>query len=149
MSTDQHGVPENCLDPACGRPMAPQQPTAQQPIAVLPPGHVRHQGRGLCARCHRRHRHAGTLLDFPRIIRSYDDTLEEWDVLRAQEKRTRVEAAARLGMSVTALDKAIEWGLANGDPRAVWAPKSRTVQALQAARKAVEDRRRGWPRVLA
>lgn len=129
-----------CRDPHCGRPMVSQRPRVE-----VPDGFVVHQGRGLCTLCHFRHGRDGTRLDFPRSTVSWDDTLTDWDTLRRQGA-TRVEAAARIGVSAAALDKVIERGLDRGDPRAVWAPRSRHHNSIRAARQAVAENRRGWTR---
>ena len=129
-----------CRD--CGIPLI-----SEGPAAAAPDGFAVHQGRGLCQIDYFRHDRAGTLLDFPRLTMSHDDTLTDWDMLR-RDRKTRVEAAKIMGITVAALDKAIERGVKAGDPRAVWAPKSSQPYAMAWAYRAVEQRRRGWPRVL-
>lgn len=113
----------------------------------IPHGHRRHQGRGLCRGCYDAHEWAGTLDVFGRTTLCSDDVLEDWDTLR-RSGRTRTEAAKAIGITVDALDKAIERGIHMGDERAVWAPKSRHPGAIDAADRAVAKGRKGWPRVL-
>lgn len=73
---------------------------------------LRHLGRGLCQKCHRRlYRRAarGTsdeLLDYERVSRSALDVIEDWESLAAQGY-TRKQAATRIGMTPAALNQAI------------------------------------------
>lgn len=64
----------------------------------------RHLGRGLCTSCYGLHRRQGTLDRFERSIRAREDVFEEWLMLKASGA-TRAEAAQRMGMTVTALDR--------------------------------------------
>lgn len=78
----------------------------------------RNAGRGLCAHCHQGALRAGTLCDYERLTRSRADVLDDWTVLRGQGV-TRLQAAARLGMSFPAFERALFRARAAGDERAV------------------------------
>jgi hypothetical protein len=91
-----HAWPRPCADPECG-------------VELLGPRSVpylqRHEGRGLCARCHRRHSAAGTLDLFPVRWRS-EDLVTDAEIVRAREALTWAQVAERLGVSFAALDQA-------------------------------------------
>lgn len=67
---------------------------------------ARIHGRGLCSHCYDQHRADGTLIDYERVHRPREEVLEEWSQL-AQRGYNKREAAARMGMSFEALDRAI------------------------------------------
>ena len=77
-----------------------------------------HIGRGLCSNCHDRHRRNGTLDEFPRATWSRDDLMTEWDLLRRCGVPRR-DAAARIGVTWEAFDRAFWRARAAGDPRAI------------------------------
>lgn len=78
----------NCLD--CGLPLRSRART-----------------RGLCEHpCYDRRYRAGTHIDAPSRYRTRADTLNDWAVLR-RAGLSRAEAAARMGMSHSALNKAL------------------------------------------
>lgn len=89
-----------CRDAACGVPMSPGS------VRPTPPGTRRHAGRGLCSRCYHRHTVAGTLPTFPVHTHRREDLYEDWTELQALGLNLR-EAAARLRVSVDALEQAI------------------------------------------
>lgn len=96
-----------CLD--CGR-------TTVNRYLELPAA-VTASGRGLCRRCYSRHERRGTLVDFPRTTRSRDELLDDWVLLREQGLDRRA-AAARMGMTYSAFDRALVRARSKGDPRA-------------------------------
>lgn len=69
---------------------------------------VKHGARGLCTACHARCTQDGTLDDYPLTHRRRSDVIEDWEFLRDNLGLDRSAAAARLGMTRGALDKAIE-----------------------------------------
>lgn len=71
------------------------------------PGTRAHHSRGLCNVCDIRHRSRGTLDDYPRTNRRTADVVEDWRELQAQGYSRR-DAAARIGITLAALEKAIE-----------------------------------------
>lgn len=137
--------PESCVFPDCGKPAAQRlfcrthydwlwrrdlhdvvvyvcpcgRPMVRHDVAP-PPGACRHEGRGLCARCYRKAQQDGSLVDRPRLLRHRDEVLEDWPRLRA-EGYTKRQAAERLGMSFSALDRMLSRARSAGDPRAVTA----------------------------
>lgn len=76
-----------------------------------------HAGRGLCARCYHRVRHLGQLADYPTLVRSRDDLLEDYVVLRDEGLSWRA-CAQRLGMRYPSFETAMCRARAAGDPRA-------------------------------
>lgn len=72
--------------------------------------------RGLCNTCYHRNRYHGTLIDFERTTHAADELLDEWTLLRDDGYGYR-NAAARLGVTVAALDKALCRAKRRGDPR--------------------------------
>jgi hypothetical protein len=72
------------------------------------PGSRRHYARGLCSTCGPRERRAGTLVDWPRLIRLGVDVLEDLEVWRARlpDEPLRV-IAQQMGMSYAALDQVL------------------------------------------
>jgi transposase-like protein len=81
----------------------------------------RHSGRGLCNACV----HALTpdqLIDYERTTRSRDEVLADYDPLRRQGYPRR-DIAARIGISLDALDRCLHRARHAGDPRAVLGPR--------------------------
>lgn len=103
---------------ACRAPVFPRPNGAR--VTDLPPGARFHAGRGLCTRCHPAAHRAGTLIDFARHTLSRDELLDDWVLLR-DEGLTYTQAAARIGMPVAALKRALNRARADGDPRAEYA----------------------------
>jgi hypothetical protein len=67
-----------------------------------------HGARGLCSRCARRHQRAGTITDWPLLIRPAADVLDDIAVLRARmPDATWAELAQQIGMSKVALVRAV------------------------------------------
>jgi len=93
----------HCAGP-CGRPLGRRSDPAR--------GIARHDGRGLCTNCHRNEE---VRLDHPRVMRCADEVLDDWDVMR-RGGVTRLEAAARLGITEGALHRLLERH--RDDPRA-------------------------------
>ena len=124
-----------CLWSTCRRPL-----WSRHDVGPIPPGAVRHAGRGLCTHHYDRAAELDILPDFPRLTRSYDDTLDDWDLLR-RGGATRTEGAEKIGITVKALDKAIDRGRAAGDPRAVSAPLTRSPVAVALHEFAARRRR--------
>ena len=91
----------------CGRPMGGK--------SNLPPGHVRHDARGLCVVCYARRRRNGTINRYPRsnrpastipITPAMAAVIEDIEWLVAQ--RTRMSMAAqRVGKKPFALERAL------------------------------------------
>lgn len=109
-----------------------------------------HAGRSLCVAHHHAATLADTLADYPRLTRSSDEVMVEWEILRTSGVTTRTEAARRIGMSIDAFDRALLRARAAGDPRAVWAPRSDHPVAVLLAERAAQrhklppaDRRAG------
>jgi hypothetical protein len=80
---------------------------------------VLHGARGLCEVCVRQAKANNTYDDFEPRRRTNDEVLAEWDLLRTEGVIDLGVAAARMGMTRKALDKAIYRGARRGDPRAV------------------------------
>lgn len=74
------------------------------------------RGRGLCPACYSRHKRRGTLADFPRVNWAADELLNEWVLLR-DDRCSVTDAAARLGVTFAALDRALCRAVARGDSR--------------------------------
>lgn len=62
--------------------------------------------RRLCPTCWVRIRNTDELADYPRVTRTSDEVIEEWQVLSAYGMSKR-EVAARLGMTYAAFDRAL------------------------------------------
>lgn len=62
--------------------------------------------RGLCPPCYKHHRLAGTLDQFPRVLKRRSEVAEDWEFLQGQGYTYR-QAADRLGMSYDAFCTAI------------------------------------------
>lgn len=82
-------------------------------------GIIRKGGHGLCNRCYRRARTAGTVEP---TVRRRDEVLDEWAMLRDTGTTDLREAAERMGMTWTALDMALYRARKDGDPRASLVP---------------------------
>ncbi|SFW50292.1 sigma-70 family RNA polymerase sigma factor [Amycolatopsis australiensis] len=85
----------------CRRPLAGQRDT------VVPPGMVRHCGRGLCTGCHSYVLRHGDLADYERTTRSLDDTIADYRVLR-QRGLDHAEIAHQLGVKPASLQRQLE-----------------------------------------
>jgi hypothetical protein len=101
----QHDRPGSCR--RCGYHMHPPQAGGRY-----------HRGRQLCNFCHPAAARNGELVDFERQTRVRDEVMADWELLRSQGF-TRRQAAARLGMTVKAFEKAHERARRAGDPRAL------------------------------
>lgn len=77
------------------------------------PGVPVHSRRGLCEGCEVAARRDGTLLDHPALVRTRAEVLEDYELLRT-DGATRRQAAARMGMTVDALDRALQRARAAG-----------------------------------
>jgi len=77
-----------------------------------------HRGRGLCNFCHEGARRRGELVDHERLNRTRDEFLDEWQTL-CSEGHTLRQIAERLGMTVAAVDQALNRARTAGDRRAV------------------------------
>lgn len=64
------------------------------------------KGRGLIERCYNRMQWHGDLADYPRRTRRIEDVLDDYKLLR-QDGYTLAQMAARIGMSRTALERAL------------------------------------------
>lgn len=89
-----------------------------QPTYPRPAGLRFIEGRGLCDLCYpRAHRH-GVLVDYERTKRTRDEVMDYWELLRSEGYSKR-QAAARIGMSLEAFDRAFHRARRAGDPRAL------------------------------
>ncbi|PXY33587.1 hypothetical protein BAY59_10930 [Prauserella coralliicola] len=70
------------------------------------PTRDRKYGRGLCGGCYNREYKAGRITEHPRSTRPAADVVEDWEFLRGQGY-TKREAAERIGMRLTAFNRAI------------------------------------------
>lgn len=78
------------------------------------------QGRGLCSVCYAKARRSDALLDVPRRLRSRDEVAEEWQHMGGPVGGVTLgEFAAQMGMSVRAVELALQRARAAGDERAV------------------------------
>lgn len=91
---------------------------ARGAAAEVPRGWRRHRGRGLCWPCYDRARKTGDLIDHGRVSRTRDEVLDDVALLREQGITRHVDVAARIGISVGALEKHLMRGRRAGDPRA-------------------------------
>jgi hypothetical protein len=67
---------------------------------------LKHEGRGLCRVCYNHAKWSGVLVNYPRSTRSRDDLCADLELL-TREGYSRTQIADRLGMSRSALDRAI------------------------------------------
>jgi len=68
----------------------------------------RRWARGLCGTCRNRHAALGTLHLYPTKLRRSADTAEDYAILRRRDpSMSRAEIAARLGMTLVAMDRAL------------------------------------------
>jgi hypothetical protein len=104
----------------CGRPLIRSR------RAPIPPGHGRHAAHGRCTACRAHTDRGAVVADYPRRTWRRDDLLEEWAMLRSSGS-TRDEAADRLGMTLTAFDRALQRARAAGDERAVPGQRTRAI----------------------
>jgi len=112
----------HCRDSVCGVPLV------SAGAGAAPPGMRRHTGRGLCSRCHYRHRRDGTLEDFPPLTWTREELYAEWAVLRDGGTDART-AADRIGVSFAALEKAIH-RTERGDVPPVTRPPRRSAAEI-------------------
>lgn len=77
--------------------------------------------RGLCDSCFGKARYYGTLADWPRVTRSRDELLEDYQLLRS-DGLSREVIAARLGMHYDSLMRALVRAARAGDTRSDWTP---------------------------
>ena len=85
--------------------------------SVPQPGQREHRGRGLCVNCYQYARHHGELVDYSPQLRSRDDLLDDYVLLRSEGLNWR-QCAERLGMSYPTFERAMFRARADGDPRA-------------------------------
>lgn len=97
----------------CGRMVLPHSKATRNGVSY---GELM-QGRGLCTRCYRNVEYHGQLLEYPRLTRSRDELLEDYEVLRSQGYNWR-ECATILGMKYASFERAMERARAAGDVRA-------------------------------
>lgn len=72
--------------------------------------------RGLCRACHSRSARRGTLADFPSLLRSRAEVIEEYVHLK-RDGFSRAQIAERLEMSKDALEMHLRRAARAGDPR--------------------------------
>ncbi|GAA2798456.1 hypothetical protein [Saccharopolyspora taberi] len=94
----------------CGQPMVMSR--------QAPPGVRRHKSRRLCTSCYPRVLERGELECYPRLRRSSDNVLEEYQHLHEQGIRSRAVLASRLGLSPGALSTLLWRARRAGDERA-------------------------------
>ncbi|MDN5933184.1 MAG: hypothetical protein L0I24_19315 [Pseudonocardia sp.] len=97
-------------------------------VAVLPRGRRFLDGRGLCTVCLQAARKIGGHVDYPRRTRTRDELLDDWALVR-DEGSTYAQFAQRLGMSTSAVLRALTRARAAGDPRARYALNRRSTGA--------------------
>lgn len=105
-------VPEHCR--RCDHPMLTRAGKNHRGAAER--GVREHEGRGLCSRCYcaLRERRPEALLDYPRIVRTRDELLDDYRILRAQGL-TQAEIAIKLDMRLATLTRALERARAAGE----------------------------------
>lgn len=91
----------------CADPMTPE--------GVRVDGIRVHGCRRLCERCVTRSEKDDTLLDYPRITRTNAEVVADYELLRTARMGRR-EAAAQMGMTFDALDRALLRARAAGVP---------------------------------
>lgn len=115
--------PDHCVNPACGVGLVSKNRWKQ---GVRPEGVRPHGGRGYCAACYRRlgrygtTEHQGYVAPKRRagiIHRPLEEVLEDYLLIRDDVQNIR-EAAERMGMRFSALDRALYRARKNGDTRA-------------------------------
>lgn len=87
-----------------------------------------HAARGLCQPCWHKAKASDELIDFERLNRTRDEVMADWELLRSEGYSKR-QAAARLGMSHEAFDRAFHRARRAGDPRAVTHSEQRRERA--------------------
>lgn len=97
----------------CGRMVLPHSKATRNGVSY---GELM-QGRGLCTRCYRNVEYHGQLLEYPRLTRSRDELLADYEVLRGQGYNWK-ECATILGMKYTSFERAMCRARAAGDVRA-------------------------------
>lgn len=121
-----------CAGPDCDRVLVSKKIPADQ----RPAGTHAHYVHGLCHRCHYRAGRVGADGEWVPALRSRDEVMEDWVRCRARGM-TKREAAAAMGMSFAAFDRAYWRARAAGDRRA------QCGQVAGAGAVRVIDRRRG------
>lgn len=107
-----------CTD--CGKTMVSNQYRARWP--ELAEKHLAMGGRGLCRRDYGIRLRNGTLPPGNSGRRPMEETLEDWEMLRDDGVTSLEVAAARMGMSLAALDQALYRARKKGDPRGSLVP---------------------------
>lgn len=97
--------------PRCARCHYPMHPNRSFPGRYRCP-------RDLCNFCYKAASRTGEVIDFERTRRTRDELMHDWAMLR-DEGYSKRQAAARLGMSLAAFDRAFHRARRAGDPRAV------------------------------
>ena len=107
--------PKHCANPVCGQDMWPWVRRS----AARKDGRVHHESRGLCTSCYRFLHRRGLHIIFPVGPRrmTNDEVMAEWDWMRPLGY-TKREAAAQLGMTFEAFDRAFHRARTAGDARA-------------------------------
>ena len=77
-----------------------------------------HEGRGLCRPCYDRCRKTGELADYRPVTYRRDELMDQWERFRLYGY-SKKEAAAQLGMTFEAFDRAYHRARKADDPRAV------------------------------
>jgi len=93
--------------------------------ATCPPGHVRHNGRGLCRTCYTTELKRGDIIDHARLTLSRDDVVEEVRTLlmRTDAPGTAAALGRKPGSIARALTRAGRPDLARQFWRADWAER--------------------------
>lgn len=110
---------EKCLNPDCGVEMIHHRYRRDDP--ELAEKYPAIGARGLCRKCYNRmvKRQGGRVIE--RVTRPAEDTLEDWEFLRDQGL-TLETAAARMDMTVRALEIALQRARDKGDQRGSLVP---------------------------
>lgn len=80
---------------------------------------TRRGANGLCERCYKAGRRAKDPVQTRSPYRRREEMLEEWEFLRSDGVTDLSVAASRMGVTRTALEKALERARKAGDPRGV------------------------------
>lgn len=113
--SDRPCNPDTVFDCACCDTPTHPPNEGQRPCSA---GHLPSTARNLCRVCYDAAGRDGTRDNYPRVLRTRDELLEEWEWMRGQGVGFR-EFAQRVGMTFTAWDRAYWRARAAGDPRAV------------------------------
>ena len=133
--TDRIPIVGNCLAPECGLPLVSEKAWRQ---GIRPEGHARHGGKQLCNMHYKRFTRNGTFErqktyrpqrnDY-REYRTLEETLEEYRFIRDDCRSVR-EAAGRMGMTFSALDRALYRARQQGLPGAL-PPMAQVERAMK------------------